>query len=298
MPTKPKASAPASEPAADATKSKPKATRRRASPKRKTAPAKAAASKSKAPASRATKPKADAVATRSKAAVAKLQSAIEKLEAALGDSPRAEAAIPTPPMKTAGSASKLDSAPPPPPAPTQVRPEIEVESGAWRRAAGPAMATAAFLVFVATLMVGYGAGYAVGTDAVDDSMVLVASAAERPTADEPAPLKAATPAQAPVVADQEPAPIVQPVQKAAPVAVAAAENGGGLHLQVSALKSREAATQLGARLESEGFPVKVREPAADGFVRVLVGPVSDSEQLTAMANRLREEGLKPFPKRL
>jgi cell division septation protein DedD len=111
------------------------------------------------------------------------------------------------------------------------------------------------------------------------------------------------PAELTVAAEETPtpsrAPTPQPDPQPAPAASAASEEqSSGLHLQVSALKSAKAAAALGARLENEGYPVKVREPEADGLVRVLVGPVSDSDQLSAMANRLREEGLKPFPKRL
>lgn len=276
MPTKTTASAPAGSAELQASETKPKAARR-VSAKRKPTAAKRKPAAAKTATSR--QPKAKESALRSQAAMVKLQSAVDQLEAALRDQPVLEAAV----IEAAVPAPPIFSLP----APAPRRPEVEVAPEVWSSVARPALATAAFLVFVATLMVGYSTGYAVGTNSVDDPMVLTASASERPVA----------PAVEPS-AEQTPAPMTEAEKPAPVVAAATPEQSSGLHLQVSALKSLEAAAALGARLENEGYPVKVRKPEADGLVRVLVGPVSDSDQLSAIANRLREEGLKPFPKRL
>jgi len=72
----------------------------------------------------------------------------------------------------------------------------------------------------------------------------------------------------------------------------------GLHLQVSALRSRSAAAALGQSLGAQGYPIRLLNPHADGLVRVLVGPASDRSQLAAWSNRLRQAGLSPFAKKL
>jgi hypothetical protein len=173
MPTKPKASAPAGSAEVKPSETKPKAPRRRAAPKRKPAAAKAATIR---------RPKAKETSLRSQTAMAKLQSAIDQLEAALQAQPSGEAAVPQPPLEVQPeqpSAPTLETAvrekpQPSLPNPAPHKPEVEVSPDVWSSMAKPAMATGAFLVFVATLMVGYSTGYAVGSDSVDDPMILVA----------------------------------------------------------------------------------------------------------------------------
>ncbi len=229
--------------------------------------------------------------SRSRIAVARLQDAVDQLERVLHSPVVDVAEVAVPP-----SPNEPKSPPPPPPARL---PDAPPDS--WIDAMRPALATCIFLVIVGTLIIGYSVGYTMGGAPLTDPVITVASAAEKPPEK---PVVEETPVAAELVVapakGEEEAPkqgLPAPGLPAAPVA-AAPNPMGRLHLQVSALKSRQAAKRLGRKLESEGFPVQVREPEADGLVRVLVGPVDDREQLAVMADRLREEGLKPFPKRL
>ena len=145
----------------------------------------------------------------------------------------------------------------------------------------PVAATVAFVATLGALLMGYWAGYAVGTGAMGDTAV--AAAAEK-TSRRVAPEEAA------------PAAPSAPEAAAAPEAIEPPANG--MHLQVSALSDEKAASALRQELESRGFPVRVEAPAEDELVRVYVGPIADSDDLTEWANKLRAEGLDPFPKRL
>jgi|GEM_PF-5363598 len=266
MPTKPKP-----EPSAPV----PPETKKRA-PRRKSAKPRGAAKSGAGAQSAATPASAE---LRSKAAVAKLHDAIDQLERALRSPVFAETESP-------GPQTEAVSVPLSPP------PEREPAGGGWMPAVRPALAACVFLAVLGALAFGYSVGYSVRDGAVSDPMITVAAAA----AEKPQPSLAEQPAER---APEPPAPAVEvepsPAAQPAPPPPTAP---GSLHLQVSALKSSQAAEKLGRKLESEGFPVQVRETGADGLVRVLVGPVEDREQLAAMADRLREEGLKPFPKRL
>jgi len=183
-----------------------------------------------------------------------------------------------------------------------------VPENRWRWAGAPIAATVAFMATLGALLLGYWTGHAVGTDAVGETAVTVASAAEKTTA-QPA-LEPAVPAEEPdskegniaeaastIVAPETPEPMVTPeaIQPAEPAAGALAQ---GLHLQVSALSNQNAASALRERLEGQGYPVVVEAQVEDDLVRVYVGPIADGEDLDEWAAALRKEGLKPFPKRL
>lgn len=268
MPTKPKP-----EPSAPL----PPETKKRA-PRRKSAKPRGAAKSGAGDKSAAAPASAE---LRSKAAVAKLHDAIDQLERALRSPVFAETESPAPQTE----AVSVPLSPPP---------EREPAGDGWMPAVRPALAACVFLVVLGALVFGYSVGYSARGDAAPDPMITVAAAAEKP----PQPPLAEQPAER---APEPPAPAVEgdssPTAQPAPPRPSPTATGS-LHLQVSALKSSQAAEKLGRKLESEGFPVQVRETGADGLVRVLVGPVEDREQLAAMADRLREEGLKPFPKRL
>ncbi|MCB1021479.1 MAG: SPOR domain-containing protein [Bryobacterales bacterium] len=151
--------------------------------------------------------------------------------------------------------------------------------------AGPPLAASlAFIATLGALMIGYWAGYAVGTGGSEP--IRVAQAAE----------KSSQPALALPQEKPAPQPAAAPVQPA-PQAAQKPRVAGGLHLQVSALSSQQAAAQLQRELERQGYPVRVDQTAQDQLVRVYVGPVPKDE-LRAWTTELRKEGLAPFPKRL
>lgn len=156
----------------------------------------------------------------------------------------------------------------------------------WSWAGAPIAATVAFLATLGALLMGYWTGYSVGSDAMGKPGATVVAAAEKkPTltiAVEPAPEQASEAA-----AGIEP----QPEQSAAAAAA-------GLHLQVSALSNERAADSLRRQLEGRGFPVHIEAPKEDDLVRVYVGPIADADDLNKWSSELRNQGLKPFPKRL
>lgn len=182
-----------------------------------------------------------------------------------------------------------------------------VPESRWSWAGAPIAATVAFLATLGALLLGYWTGYAVGGDAVGETALTVASAAEK-TPRNPV----AAPAslfELPVVHERniaeapeavESPESLEPLEAVEPAAPEAAAESieQGLHLQVSALSSERAASTLRRQLESKGFPVRVDPPAEDDLVRVYVGPIADGEDLDEWAGALRKEGLKPFPKRL
>jgi hypothetical protein len=155
----------------------------------------------------------------------------------------------------------------------------------WKWAGPPIAATGAFLATLAALLVGFWTGYGVGSGSVHEPAVTVAEASE----------KAAEPVMISVSANGA---LSSPAAQAPQAEDRATNRSPGLHLQVSALSSREAASDLRRQLESRGFPVRIEQPSRDELVRVYVGPAADTIELRDWTSELRKEGLKPFPKRL
>lgn len=284
----------------EAPAAKPKAPRRRtkaaAEPKDATALA--------APKPRRRRPVAKS-SIRAQSAVVKLEQAVDQLEGALKD-PSDDLSLAAPPAPVTPSFAPEPAAPLLAPLAAAPKPAVAAEAvhmsdGGWRVAAPPLLASGVFLALIGALIIGYSTGHSVGSGSMEAPGFGVAEASERTAqvaepAIETTPVAAAEPAPAPQL-PAEPKPAVEGPAVEAP-AVAQAGPASGLHLQVSALRSRRAADELSRRLESEGFPVRLREPGDDNLVRVLVGPAADRHQLDAWSSRLRQEGLDPFPKTL
>ena len=256
------------------------------------------------PAVRAKRQAAPATAgVRAKTVVAKLESALDQLEEAL-KAPAVETAVSDEPAAgprepyLAPVALSLPVAPSLPALP----PQRAARDDGWRFAAPPVLAACVFLALIGALIVGYSAGYSVRSGLIEAPGLTVVEASERTPEPVPATPEALVATPEALVAASE-APASEPAaaradEPAIAQTAAAPENSGGLHLQVSALRSRRAADALSRRLAGEGFPVSVREPGDDNLVRVLVGPAVDRHQLDAWSSRLRQEGLDPFPKTL
>ena len=176
--------------------------------------------------------------------------------------------LPVSPREPAAAAAKAGERPAPP-----------VPTNYWTWAQPPLVATAVFLGALGALVVGYWTGHSVASGTAEPAVTIVEAAEKTPTLH----------SEPPILAD--PALV-------ADVLEAPAEPQSGLHLQVSALASYTAATELQRQLESQGFPVRIEEPTDDELVRVYVGPVPDDTELRAWSAELRKEGLNPFPKRL
>jgi cell division septation protein DedD len=171
-----------------------------------------------------------------------------------------------------------------------VRPAPLADENDWHWAGPPLAATFAFLATLGALLLGYWIGYSSATGG--ESALTVAEASEKdPTQQAPVTNPAVNPPAKAALASQ--AAVVEPKP-----AGNAPQAGSGLHLQVSALTSRSAASELQRQLEGRGFPVRIEAPTDDEYVRVYVGPVPDGSELKVWASRLRLEGLEPFPKRL
>jgi hypothetical protein len=185
--------------------------------------------------------------------------------------------LPVSPREPAAVAAKAGERPAPP-----------VPTNDWTWAQPPLVATAVFLGALSALVLGYWTGYSVASGTAEPAVTIVEAAEKTPTLQSEPPILA-DPAP---LAPEEPADI-EPALEETP-----AEPQSGLHLQVSALASYTAATELQRQLEDQGYPVRIEEPTNDELVRVYVGPVPDDTELSAWSAELRKEGLKPFPKRL
>ena len=276
MPSKPK---PQSSPSAEAS-----APRRRTKPT--TTPRTARSRKAAEPEAASPAPKPARRRAAKKLAAAAV--AVESVPPIAPPEPQAPAAD-TPAI--AAESVEFPAEPLPPPSAWTPRQQAGADAppAGWLAARQPAAWTASFLGMILALTVGYSAGRSADGD--DDPTVVVAHGAARP---EPDPIAAAVEEaieDARATAEPEPAPAVEEAEAAPPA------EPTGLHLQVSALKSRRAAAALQRRLERGGLPARTLEPASDDLIRVVVGPTEDRETLGAWAAQLRSQGLKPFPKR-
>jgi cell division septation protein DedD len=279
MPSKPKPqSSPSAEASAPRRRTKPTTTR--AARPRKAAETEAASPVPKPARRRAAKKlAAAAVAVETVAAIAPPEPEVRTVETSAIAAESIELPAEAPPLL-----------PPPARTPSELG-GSDAPSAGWLAARQPAAWTAVFLGIILALAVGYWAGRS--ESGGSDPTVVVAHAAARPEA---APMPAAfegaiDQAPEPAAAEPEPTPAVEEAAAAAPA------EPTGLHLQVSALKSRRAAAALQRRLERDGLPARTLDPVSDDLIRVVVGPAEDRETLGAWAAQLRGQGLQPFPKR-
>ncbi len=173
----------------------------------------------------------------------------------------------------------------------RVRPAPPTDENDWHWAGPPLAATFAFLATLGALLLGYWIGYNSVTGG--EPALTVAEASEKTSSPQAQVTNTAAviPPSKAALASRAVAVDLKPAGESSQAA-------SGLHLQVSALTSQSAASELQQKLERRGFPVRVEAPKDDEYVRVYVGPVPDGSKLKVWASRLRLEGLDPFPKRL
>ncbi len=93
----------------------------------------------------------------------------------------------------------------------------------------------------------------------------------------------------------EPPPAAEP--PAPKVSGASAVSQAGLFLQVAATKVRSDADALAGVLRKKGYDVKVNAQAPDGWLRILVGPLSDERSAQDMKAQLEKDGFKSIVKK-
>lgn len=110
----------------------------------------------------------------------------------------------------------------------------------------------------------------------------------KPEPPKPEPVKAETPKPKPEPPKVKPEPVKPEPVKPAPTAT-----GGGTFLQVVATK-RPDADKLVASLTQKGFPAKITPVPDSSLVRVVVGPLADTNAVSRTRSGLEAEGYKPI----
>lgn len=117
----------------------------------------------------------------------------------------------------------------------------------------------------------------------------------KPEPPKPEPLKVAVAKPEPVKPEPVKPPKPEPVKppKPEPVKPAPAASKGGNYLQVVATK-RADAEQVVAKLGKQGFAAIISPVPNSDLVRVLVGPLGDSDAVSKTKNGLTSAGFKPM----